>query len=79
MPRRPESSALIAIRKPVPVSPISRSAGTRASSNAICAIGDDRRPIVRSRGSGLMPGVAAGASRHEMPAAPGPPVRAKTS
>ena len=49
MPSRPASSALIAIRNPTPSSPTSRSAATRASSNAICAIGDDRRPIVRSR------------------------------
>ncbi len=68
----------MAIRNPTPSPPTSRSAGTRAPSNAICATGDERRPIVRSAACGTMPGVAASASRQEMPVGPGPPVRQKT-
>ena len=56
MPSRPASSALIAIRKPVPSSPTSRSTPTRAPSKAICATGEERSPIVCSRRCGTMPG-----------------------
>jgi hypothetical protein len=75
MPSRPEFNADSAIRKPSPGAPSSRSAGTCASSNSIWVVGEPVRPILRSGGAAVRPGVAASTSRHEMPRPPSGAVR----
>src|SRR6478735_691063 len=74
MPSRPASSAAIAIRKPWPSAPISRSASTRTSSNRTLLVGEARKPIFRSRTPALTPGAEciccpatrAGGDQHEI-------------
>ena len=72
---RPPSSALSAILKPSPSAPSRLATGTRQSSTISIAVGWLCQPSLRSGAPKLRPGVPSSMTRHEMPAAPSPPVR----
>ncbi len=76
MVMRPESSAAIAQRKPVPSGPIRSLAGTRTPSRTSSTVGDARSPIFRSFLPKDSPGASPGTRNALTPDAPGPPVRA---
>ena len=83
MPRRPASSAPLAVVKPVPSSPSSRSPSTRTPSKATCAVREPAKPILCSGAATASPSLAAGTRKVLMPSPDRPPsgtglVRAKT-
>ena len=67
MPSRPESSAASAMPNPSPSSPTRWPAGTRADSKIICAVAEDRMPILCSGSAADTPGVPAGTCRQLIP------------
>ncbi len=72
---RPPSSALMAMRKPWPSSPIRFAAGTRQSSNWTMAVGWEFQPSLRSWAPNDSPGVPFSTRTVEMPFGPSAPVR----
>ncbi len=78
MPSRPPFRPLIAIRKPSPASPSSRSAGTRTPSSTTWRVGWAFHPIFFSFGPNDSPGSSRSTRNAEIPRGPSPPVRAST-
>ena len=76
---RPPSRPAMAILKPSPSPPMRLSAGTRQPSNSTMEVGWECQPSFFSCAPKVRPGVALSTARQEMPAGPGPPVRAITT
>lgn len=75
--RRPRSSTFIAVLKPCPgLPPMMLAAGTRTLSRITSQVLVPRWPIFLSGLPRLKPLASAGTTKAEMPAAPGPSVRA---